>query len=495
MKDLYTFDHSSSRALETYHEVREMYCRLFDELKLPYLVAEADSGDIGGDLSHEFHFPTSKGEDHIISCTSCDYVANEELAESPVFKRNLEKFYVPEDAPEKPLSIIDVRKRIDTPQDKPVLVELVYNALSPSNGNRHGVKFTLRLWRGISRDRLTLVNVWYKSPSSWDESLGHDLSNGSEVNTHAVRAVVPDLDASIENPLQLWFRLSQPSDSANPTSPRPQRLVNLVDCSIPSEFQEFIKRDEHRVALYAPCHDESLENLKDVPFESMFEDPSTKQPFNFLRIKDGDPCPRCSQGSLRVQKAIELGHTFHLGTRYSEPLSATIVAPLEKQPGTPIATKGEGSSPRTVKGAKERPDSNKVPMQMGCHGIGVSRIVGAVADTLADGKGLNWPRVMAPFEVVVVPSSARNEGAAMEVYDTLAATGSSLDLVLDDRDKSMGVKMGDADLIGYPVIVIVGKSWLTNRQCEVQCRRLAVKKDKVPISELKEYVESLLAQI
>src|SRR3978361_1797100 len=86
MKDLYTFDHNSNLALITYDEVREVYAKLFDELKIPYLVADADSGNMGGTLSHEFHFPTPKGEDHVISCDRCDYVANEELAEAAIVR-------------------------------------------------------------------------------------------------------------------------------------------------------------------------------------------------------------------------------------------------------------------------------------------------------------------------------------------------------------------------------------------------------------------------
>ena len=82
MKDLYTFDYSAHLALETYNQVRRAYTALFDELKIPYLVAVADSGDMGGDLSHEYHFPSRRGEDHVISCDACDYVANEELAQA-----------------------------------------------------------------------------------------------------------------------------------------------------------------------------------------------------------------------------------------------------------------------------------------------------------------------------------------------------------------------------------------------------------------------------
>ncbi|KAJ5047130.1 uncharacterized protein L3040_002972 [Drepanopeziza brunnea f. sp. 'multigermtubi'] len=496
MKDLYTFDYNSSRALETYHEVREIYTRLFDELKLHYLVAEADSGDIGGDLSHEFHFPTSKGEDNVISCSACKYVANEELAESPVSKR------IKPSQETSDFKLLDLRTRRQVPQNRPGLINIIYSRKNILTEDATTI-MDIRTWRGISRDRRTLIVVWYKSPSSWEDP----PTDGSEVNTHAIRAILPDIDASIEDPMKLWKRYLLPSESEDPTLPPPQRLVNLIDCRLPSEVQEFIKAsNEQGLCRFqilppdllpdteGPSKDipvELEEPLKKIPMEFFQVNPTTQQPLNLLRIQEGDPCPRCTDGSLKVQKAIELGHTFHLGTRYSKPLEATIVAPVEKPISADEFAKDEDNHTNPSKGRKQT--ARQVPMQMGCHGIGVSRIIGAVADTLADDKGLNWPRAMAPFEVLIVPSNTRNDSSALEVYDTLAL-GSSLDLVLDDRDKSMGLKMGDADLIGYPVIVIVGRAWLAEGKLEVQCRRLDVK-EKVPIGELKVYVESLLAQL
>ncbi|PBP24484.1 prolyl-tRNA synthetase [Diplocarpon rosae] len=445
MKDLYTFDHSPSLALATYHQVREMYTRLFDELKLPYLVAEADSGDIGGDLSHEFHFPTSKGEDHIISCSSCKYVANEELAESPVSQH------------------LSVRRDFE-----PTSPESLLN---------------VRAWRGISRDRLTLINVWYASANA-SKNQGQDAS---EINIHAIKAVVPNIDTSIDDALQLWMRHSILSScSKDSPLPTPQRLLNVIDCRIPSKVQDSMRSADFRSRL--PFLPHALdEPFRDIQMEFLLENSTTNQPLNLLRIKEGDPCPRCSGGSLKVQKAIELGHTFHLGTRYSEPLKATVVAPTKTESVNGAKTADSGTS------------QSRAFMQMGCHGIGVSRIVGAVADMLEDKWGLNWPRVMAPFEVLVQPAPGNDE-AALEVYDSLnlvspGTDSPPLDLVLDDRsNKPFAQRMFDADLTGYPVIVVVGKLWASERKCEVQCRRLNVKV-KVHINELKPYIESLLSKI
>ncbi|KAH7330061.1 prolyl-tRNA synthetase-like protein [Rhexocercosporidium sp. MPI-PUGE-AT-0058] len=442
MKDLYTFDCTSSLALITYHQVREVYSRIFDELKLPYLVAEADSGDMGGNLSHEFHFPTSKGEDHIISCSTCDYVANEELAESAVDQRHDD---VTDNEPSQALTDVMV-------------------------------------WRGISRDRLSLINVWYKSSSS----LADSSSDCHEINMHAIKAILPDFDPSIDDPLPLWVRSLQPVTAQEvPTLPRPQRLVNLVDSGLSSHVRQSIGSQGSPLPIFPDALGELLQGVK---IEFVDKDPSTQHPLNLLRIRDGDHCPRCPNGSLQVQRAIELGHTFHLGTRYSEPLAATVAAPIGREP------RGTKADPR----AGLQRVTEQIPMQMGCHGIGVSRIIGAVADTLADDKGLNWPRVMAPFEVLVVPSKG-NDDAAIAVYDILHEDSSStkfspLDLVLDDRSQTFSWKMHDADLVGYPVIVVVGRRWESEQICEVQCRRLRSRQE-VPISEIAVHIGSLLSQL
>lgn len=166
MKDLYTFDYSIPSALETYHQVREAYTRIFDELKLPYLVADADSGNMGGNLSHEFHFPTPNGEDNVISCTSCGYVANEELAESA----------------------------LDVPKDRS-------SAADGASISQSDIKPLV--WRGISRDRQTLINVWFSADPS--------QSDPPEINLHALKSAMPDFDASVEDPLPFWTEVSKSS--------------------------------------------------------------------------------------------------------------------------------------------------------------------------------------------------------------------------------------------------------------------------------------------
>ncbi|KAK4229487.1 hypothetical protein QBC38DRAFT_508104 [Podospora fimiseda] len=399
MKDLYTFDSSVESALETYREVRQAYSSIFAEMKLPVLAAKASSGDMGGDLSHEYHLPTHLGEDRVIRCDSCDYVANEEVAESVASDE-----YLP--------------------------------------------KTEIKVWRGITKDRTKLVNVWYPAQTR--------LSGGGKVRDHAesdiniaeVKSVVPELDAAVEDADSLW--------SAATAAGTAVELINVVD---------------HR--LQAAICNNNLEAAPDgVPNTSVINRKVDGQsPLNLLRIHSGDNCPQCKSGHLKAEKAIELGHTFFLGTRYSEPLGAVTSTPTAGQ---------------------------TAHMQMGCYGIGISRIMGAVAEHLADKKGLNWPVAIAPFSCVIIGGKDATEEDMAEVYrHILNATrmeAKHIDPVLDDRQKPLPWKLNDADLIGYPIIVLLGREWEASRHVEVQCRRVGFKQT-VELADLPPLISRLHTEL
>lgn len=454
MKDLYTFDYSVETALKTYEDVRKAYSQIFiQEMKLPILVAKASSGDMGGDLSHEYHIPTSLGEDLVMSCNKCDYVANEEVAQA----------------------------RIDKVTHVP----------------GHD---TIDAWRGISKDRKTIINVWY------DTTLG---ATRKDINTHAVKQIVPELDAGVEDALSLWSEaLSSPSEKV--------KLVNLFDCRLSAQaIHEIMASSKPQV-----FPGDSFKYRHNAMFTKTGLAPGN---INFLRVKDGDGCPHCPDGMLSVQKAIELGHTFHLGTRYSEPMKASITGPkrllLESPTVSPLRTNSDATTAgKADSSTADSPSSSSAyaptentaaPMQMGCHGIGISRIIGAVANHLVDARGLNWPRVIAPYEVVIVINNSKDDkamSAGEAVYDVLtgssdAATDESpgqrspVDAIIDDRHEfQMGWKLKDADLVGYPVIVVVGKEWTASKRVEVQCRRLGYTELKT-VSELRRCVVGLLQQL
>jgi prolyl-tRNA synthetase len=359
MKDLYTFDCSHENALVTYELVRQAYNNLFNELKLPYLVADADSGNMGGKLSHEYHFISTKGEDNVWSCGSCDYIANEELVEKKTFS-------------------------------------------APIQTDRSPLVFT-----GISIDRSTTIRIHLPWPSGVSRDKSPTWDQASEfVNLHAVKKASGDIDTGIE------------AATLRPLLEKTTSTRDIYDRSVSPQTSD------------QTVHDLTI-------------------------TKPGDSCPHCESGKLSVQKAVEVGHTFHLGTRYSDPLQALVAVPDKKLPEA---------------------------MHMGCHGIGVSRLIGAVASQLADKRGLNWPRVIAPYEAVVITTPQVDEKDTLQVYDALVGQDGQerVDVVLDDRlSKRTAWQLNDADMIGFPVIVVLGKSWKEKREVEVQCRRLGVKKNVV----------------
>jgi prolyl-tRNA synthetase len=470
MKDLYTFDYSSKLALDTYEQVRKAYKAIFDELKVPYLVADADSGDMGGDLSHEYHFPTPQGEDNVISCSKCHYVANEELAQGSSPASQFQE------------------------QQEWKFVESIGDHTIPIT--RISSTATFSVWRGVSKDRATLVNVWYSllPLGSVDDSTPYAPP---EVNTHAVKAFVPSLDPGVENAGALWAtNIRGPTlySSESCRSEFQSSVINLIDYRLPSQVRDLITSGDSSL----PFLPFAMDDYKgDIPSSTFLKDLASNKPTNLLRIQDGDACSKCEEGTLRVQKAIELGHTFFLGTRYSDPLNAMVALPDNTAVGARTTTVvPEGRSNH------QQNSTTKVPLQMGCHGIGVSRMIGAVAETLADKVGLNWPRIIAPYEAVIIPVQGI-EAHAIDVYDILTTanilqtsttTTSGLDVVLDDRAYPFPWKMNDADLIGYPVIIVMGKAWKRERACQVQCRRLGIVED-VPFDRLREFVTSLLIQL
>ncbi|KAJ5893996.1 hypothetical protein N7495_005687 [Penicillium taxi] len=420
MKDLYTFDYSAKEALKTYLSVKHAYTQLFDELKIPYLVAAADSGNMGGSLSHEFHFVSSKGEDYVVSCSNCDHVYNEELADG--------KAHSSDEASD---------RTADQFQTKDSDAEA---GSTISNG----------MWTAISHDGSTLLRVWYPK-----YSMQGDSTEPVErlVNSHAVKAITSaagvDLDLSVENPQDKWTTYVKGHTTS---TPKP-RVLDLYDSRV-------------RVYQRPPLSDLLQEvgcSANDIDYSMLDRFPGTENKLSLVRVHSGDQCFKCSVGHLESNPTVELGHTFHLGTRYSKVLNASVsVNPA-------VLEESEFSASKPGKEVI-------VPIQMGCHGIGVSRMISAVANNMIDSKGLNWPRAMAPYEVAVVPAKGM-DSVAEQVYDTLTSTAKPVDVLLDDRDKGMGWKLSDADLIGYPVIVVVGNGWKKSQTLEVQCRQLNVKDD------------------
>lgn len=387
MKDLYTFDATLEEAEKTYEAVRKAYVAFLEDLRLPYLTARASSGNMGGDLSHEYHFASPFGEDTIICCDSCDYSLNEELyVGRPRTKHLLET--------EQPLT-------------------------NESN---------ITAEHYISKDRKRLCTVYYSTKDG-------------EPNIYAVKAIFPSLDSSVqgEPALSQWQGVSDD---------------RVFYCDAVHAREAMVKHTN---------------DLPDFAQQQPQIPHLNGQEITLTKAQNGNPCPHCDQGKVELHQAVEIGHTFHLGKRYSIPLEAYVMNETNKQ----------------------------VPIEMGCHGIGVSRLIGAVASLLMDNKGLNWPMAISPFDIVLVPGPRTDMSDLERIYDRLAAHkngDTTLDVAIDDRKHEIGFKLNDADLIGYPFIVVVGKAWKSRGEVELQCRRLNVK-EEIPLEQLESQIREYSKQL
>ena len=469
MKDLYTFDVTSERALRTYQTVRQAYNAFFSEFRIPYLTAEASSGEIGGNLSHEYHFPSKKGEDNLVCCSSCDYVANEELAESKIARahRRPKSDY---EHVSHPLEMDSSSRKQSTSESGPLGPgeDSIANIESPAGADENR-------WFGISQDRNTLIYACLPPEVEIRAVAGKEYRK-TNINPFAIKRIFPELDLGVEDPLRV-FKSKMALGTAEENTGTEARILRVVDMRYMSQQPPPIFPNPSSISIggwEVPIQDRSSEADRMV---------------DLVRIESGDFCPNCDEGTLRVENAVELGHTFHLGTRYSTPLEATIDADPSQKESQREASSNPGQSGTL-------PD--RIPLQMGCHGIGVSRLIAAVADSLADSNGLNWPRVMAPFEAIIIPTKGL-DSEAVDVYDLLTtskghASRGPIDAILDDRARDFGWKIKDADMIGYPIIIVLGRGWKRNGECEVQCRRLGVR-EFVSADGVKAFVEGLLQQL
>lgn len=439
MKDLYTFDNGTHGALSTYEAVKSSYKSIFDTLGLPYLVSEADSGAMGGNLSHEYHYPCSTGEDTVLHCADtdgCGYTANMECVGS---------------VPAKPFGMIAWKDK--------------------------------RVWYGVSKDRKVLIRAIYPGHV---RQIGKDGEKEEwikrEVNPSEVQKIIGEdgggLDIGMEEAtaLNLWGQHFTPwADALDHTTGQAlrqySRVIKLYD-------QHLIDGDGVAKRTTFSDHEEDFDALSSSVIQSIYT--SKKIPtivqtssqnssgdevrLSLLRPTTGDTCPKCKTADLTATTTTELGHTFFLGTRYSEPLQARS-----------HSTDAEGNQ-------------QLLPIQMGCYGIGVSRLIAAIAEVMRDDKGLCWPKVIAPYSVAIIGVSPNEEmRAAIEgVYDDViegCCEGEKRfldeeDVIMDDRLEKFGFKISEADAIGYSVVVVVGRKF-EDGFVELQERRTG---EKVEVS-------------
>ncbi|ARP89558.1 proline--tRNA ligase [Bordetella genomosp. 9] len=400
MKDAYSFDRDEAGAMRSYEAMYEAYMRIFRRLGLEFRAVAADTGSIGGTRSHEFQVIADTGEDLIVYNPETQYAANIELAEAaPLIAarqpagRALEAVPTPGAA-----KCEDVAALLGIPLE--TTVKSIVLATEPEPGD---------------------VRIWLL------------LLRGDHALNEIKAAKVPGLDRG--------YRFATEAEIVEHFGCRPGYLgpigtakqVQVVADRTVAHMGDFVcganREDYHFVGVNWG---------RDLPEPVCVAD--------LRNVVAGDPAPD-GRGTLVIQRGIEVGHVFYLGTKYSSALKATYL----DETGKPAL------------------------MEMGCYGIGITRIAAAAIEQNNDARGIIWPRALAPFEVVICPvgwgksETVRNKAEAL--YAALRERG--VDVILDDRDARPGVMFAEWELIGVPLRVTVGERGLKDGVVELQARREA----------------------
>jgi len=431
MKDAYSFDIDAAGLDVSYKKHYETYCRIFDRCGLKYMVVEADSGAMGGKESHEFMVRTPAGEDQIVSCDGCNYAANMEKATS-----KLEAVAdLAAEGDGKPLEV-------HTPGQKTIEDVAKFLGVSPKNKIKTLALMSEEKDEKAGKTKLRGIVVLMRG----DHQLNEAKLNG------AVGAATRPMD---ENEIKALFK--SPAGYLGPIGIEwardrkkdADKAVLLVDQAL-----------EGRVNLIGGANKEDY-HLKNITPGKDFHPTAYA---DLRAVTAGEACPNCGQ-ALRIDTAVEIGHIFKLGYRYSESMGLRV---LDK-------------------------NGKEVMPIMGSYGIGIERILTAAVEQSNDENGFWLPATIAPFEVVVAPVNVKDDvvrGVAEDIANSLEAAG--FDVILDDRDERPGVKFKDADLVGIPFRINVGKK-VTEGTVELVLRSTREVRD-VTITTVVESLRELLGR-
>ena len=428
MKDAYSF-HADKEGLDAeYENMYGAYCRIFSRCGLPYLAVEADSGAIGGDVCHEFMQLTDAGEDQVVLSDDGKYAANLERATTAPLPAQTDEMLAMEE--------------VHTPG--------------------HGKVEDVCAFMGTQPGQMikTLIYTGYVQ----------EKKDGPEKKVCVVALVRGNHDineAKLNKVAGLTLELADPRTIEEVTGADvgfagPQTLIDRIDKLI-VDRDVTTMRNAASGANKTDYHVRNVNPGRDFPLEG--EKVIVGDIRNAL---EGDLAPDGSGSPLHLKTAIEIGHIFKLGTKYSESMQAHFL---------------------TKEGKPQ-------PLIMGCYGIGVTRMVAAAIESHHDDNGIIWPMSIAPFEVLVMALDPRVEEVmqtATEIHDKLAAAG--IDVLFDDRDERAGFKFKDADLIGVPLRVIVGKKSLKDGVVEVSLRRDQAKQTFAPEAAVAHVIDAVRAEL
>ena len=402
MKDAYSFHVDTDDLKRTYQDMYDAYRRVFTRCALTFRPVEGESGEMGGDINHEFMAVAAVGEDDFVWCKSCDYAANVEVARRQ--PATLSDASV--DAPE--------REKVHTP-DLPGIA---------------GVAEHL----GAQPDQLLKCIAF-----DVDGALGLALVPGDrEVNPVALAQAVAPRKARLYTEDDFAKNTALPLGYIGPDYEQAALVIADPLVGAAHAWITGANETDHHVRNAVVGRDFRVDQWADL-----------------VTVVTGDPCPRCGS-PLSVDRGIEVGQVFQLGTKYAEALDARY----------------------TDEGGEQH------PMVMGCYGIGVSRIVAAVVEEHHDDQGITWPDALAPYQVhlVALPGKGKDAdavtSAAERIYHELTEAG--VEVLYDDRDASPGVKFADADLLGMPIRLTVGAKGLARGIVERRVRSTGAD-DELPL--------------
>lgn len=420
MKDAYSFDRDAAAMQQSYRIMYDAYVRIFDRFGLQFRAVAADNGAIGGSGSHEFHVIADTGEDALVYCPTSDYAANMEAAEAVALTAT-----------------------------RCAAAQALTKTPTPGKAKCEDVAALLGLPLSQTVKSIVLT-VEKEDKGAINKEVWLLLLRGDHELNEVKAAKVPGLSGyrfATEDEIVEWFG-TRPGYLGPIGAKKPVKVV--ADRTV-ANMSDFVCG-----ANQADFHYTGANWGRDMP-EPIVAD--------IRNVAAGDPSPD-GQGVLAVQRGIEVGHVFQLGTRYSEDMKATYL--------------DETGKPQML--------------QMGCYGIGITRILGAAIEQNFDDKGIIWPVAIAPFVVVLCPMGYdRSEGVKAEtdkLYAALQAAG--VDVIVDDRGERPGVMFADWELIGVPHRVVIGDRGLKDGMLEYQGRRDTAA-TPVPIAQIADFVQGKLS--
>jgi prolyl-tRNA synthetase len=393
MKDAYSFDIDKAGLDKSFSDQREAYKRIFDRCGLQYVIVEASSGAMGGSASNEFMVKTDAGEDMIATCASCGYAANLEKATSRLDEvHDGSGLDFPAEFPTPGVRTIDdLANFAGGAAAESQIKTLVY---IDNGGPDAGVTYYLALLRGDHQLHETKLA----------DTLG--VTNARAATAEEIHGLLGANPGSL-GAVGAKKRASELKPGAN---------VRIV--------ADHALRSRRNMTTGANIDDYHIRGV------DVGRDIKVDQWADLRTVSSGERCPQCEAGTLEVSKALEIGHIFKLGTKYSASMGAMVLTQEGKQ----------------------------VPIVMGSYGIGVERIMASAIELHHDADGIIWPKSIAPFNVIVTVTNMKQDDvrqAGESLYKDLHRAG--LEVLLDDRDERAGVKFKDADLIGIPYRITIGK--------------------------------------